>query len=182
MPGVQLVNVHALGGTAMLEAGGGKPSALVFRWGAGPHPADCRYPFVPAWITRPMREAGIAGTPAFPKPVKLGASRQKNVGVDGSCGPQFQEAKSHSQKRGGREFLIVTPGRSSRRKKSGDKKKKTTKSAQLPLPQQAHQSPGGGLHRGWADQSSPQKIPEQQPEPFVGWRSLQQNRFLRTPI
>src|SRR5213082_666517 len=79
MPGVQLVNVHALGGPAMLQAAVQAVSAGV-----------------------PMREAGHSGTP-LTSAVKL-ARLAKKCGVDGVVA-SVQEAKA-TRKACGRDFLI----------------------------------------------------------------------------
>ena len=104
MPGVQLVNVHALGGTAMLEAAVQAVSAGV------PMGADRTRLIAVTVLTsmdrKTMREAGIGGTP-LARAVKL-AQLAKKCGVDGVVA-SVQEAKA-IRKACGREFLIVTPG------------------------------------------------------------------------
>jgi orotidine-5'-phosphate decarboxylase len=116
MPGVQLVNVHALGGTAMLEAAVQAVSAGV------PMGADRTRLIAVTVLTsmdnKAMREAGIAGTP-LSQAVKL-ALLAKKCGVDGVVA-SVQEAKA-IRKACGRDFLIVTPGVRPA-EKSGDKKK-----------------------------------------------------------
>ncbi|PYU66715.1 MAG: orotidine-5'-phosphate decarboxylase [Acidobacteria bacterium] len=104
MTGVQLVNVHALGGKAMLEAAVQAISAGV-----------------------PMgAEVGIGGAPRL-RVVKL-AQLAKKAGVDGVVA-SVQEAKA-IRKACGREFLIVTPGvrpkDSPVESKSGDQARKAT--------------------------------------------------------
>jgi orotidine-5'-phosphate decarboxylase len=104
MPGVQLVNVHALGGTAMLQAAVQAVSAGV------PMGADRTRLIAVTILTsmdhKAMREAGIGGTP-LTRAVKL-AQLSKKCGVDGVVA-SVQEAKA-IRKACGREFLIVTPG------------------------------------------------------------------------
>lgn len=104
MPGVQLVNVHALGGKNMLEAAAQAVSAGV------PLGADRTRLLAVTILTsmnpKTMREAGISGTPVG-RAVKL-ALLAKQAGVDGVVA-SVQEAKA-IRKACGREFLIVTPG------------------------------------------------------------------------
>jgi orotidine-5'-phosphate decarboxylase len=116
MPGVQLVNVHALGGTAMLEAAVQAVSAGV------PMGADRTRLIAVTILTsmdnKAMREAGIAGTP-LSQAVKL-ARLAKTCGVDGVVA-SVQEGKA-IRKACGREFLIVTPGVRPAEKSAGKKK------------------------------------------------------------
>jgi orotidine-5'-phosphate decarboxylase len=116
MPGVQLLNVHALGGAAMLRAAAQAVSAGV------PMGADRTRLLAVTILTsmenKTMREVGIGGTP-LTRAVELGQLAKK-CGVDGVVA-SVQEAKA-IRKACGREFLIVTPGvrpaqESSRRKK-----------------------------------------------------------------
>jgi len=104
MPGVQLVNVHALGGTAMLRAAAQAVSAGV------PMGADRTRLLAVTILTsmdqKAVREVGIGG-PAKARVVKLAKLAQK-AGVDGVVA-SVQEAKA-IRKACGREFLIVTPG------------------------------------------------------------------------
>src|SRR4029077_1260192 len=104
MPGVQLVNVHALGGTAMLQAAAQAVSAGV------PMGADRTRLIAVTILTsmdqKAMREAGIAGSP-LSRAVKL-AQLTKKCGGDGVVA-SVQEAKA-IRKACGRDFLIVTPG------------------------------------------------------------------------
>jgi orotidine-5'-phosphate decarboxylase len=104
MPGVQLVNVHALGGPAMLRAAAQAVSAGV------PMGADRTRLIAVTVLTsmehKTMREVGIGGTP-LTRAVKL-AQLTKKCGVDGVVA-SVQEAKA-IRKACGREFLIVTPG------------------------------------------------------------------------
>jgi orotidine-5'-phosphate decarboxylase len=104
MPSVQLVNVHALGGSAMLQAAAQAVSAGV------PMGADRTRLIAVTVLTsmdhKTMREAGISGSPTT-SAVKL-ARLAKKCGVDGVVA-SIEEAKA-IRKACGREFLIVTPG------------------------------------------------------------------------
>lgn len=104
MPGVQLLNVHALGGTAMLRAAAQAVSASV------PMGEDRTRLLAVTVLTsmdhKSMREVGIAGAPKL-RAVKLARLAQE-AGVDGVVA-SVQEAKA-IRKACGREFLIVTPG------------------------------------------------------------------------
>ena len=104
IPGVQLVNVHALGGAAMLRAAAQAVSAGV------PMGADRTRLIAVTILTsmehKTMREVGIGGTP-LTRAVKL-AQLTKNCGVDGVVA-SVEEAKA-IRKACGREFLIATPG------------------------------------------------------------------------
>jgi orotidine-5'-phosphate decarboxylase len=115
MPGVQLVNVHALGGTAMLRAAAQAVSAGV------PMGADRTRLIAVTILTsmeqKTMREVGLGGT-ALTRAVKL-AQLAKKCGVDGVVA-SAQEAKA-IRKACGRDFLIVTPGVRPT-EKSGEKK------------------------------------------------------------
>jgi orotidine-5'-phosphate decarboxylase len=104
MPGVQLVNVHALGGTAMLQAAAQAVSAGV-PMGAD-RPRLLAVTILTSMDERSMREVGIGGPPKT-RVVKL-AQLAKKAGVDGVVA-SVQEAKA-IRKSCGREFLIVTPG------------------------------------------------------------------------
>lgn len=104
MPGVQLVNVHALGGSAMLKAAAQAISAGV-PMGAD-RPRLIAVTVLTSMDQKTMREAGIAGTP-LTRAVKL-AQLTKKCGVDGVVA-SVQEAKA-IRKACGRDFLIVTPG------------------------------------------------------------------------
>ena len=109
MPGVQLVNVHALGGTAMMRAAAQAVSAGV------PMGADRTRLLAVTILTsmdqKAIREVGIGGAPKV-RVVKLAKLAQK-AGVDGVVA-SVQEAKA-IRKACGREFLIVTPGSASER-------------------------------------------------------------------
>lgn len=104
MPGVQLVNVHALGGTAMLRAAAQAVSAGV------PMGSDRTRLLAVTILTsmdqKGVREVGISGAPKT-RVVKL-AKLAQQAGVDGVVA-SVQEAKA-IRKACGREFLIVTPG------------------------------------------------------------------------
>src|SRR6516162_9801485 len=102
--GVQLVNVHALGGSAMLKAAAQAISAGV-PMGAD-RPRLIAVTVLTSMDQKALREAGIAGTP-LTRAVKL-AQLTKKCGVDGVVA-SVQEAKA-IRKACGREFLIVTPG------------------------------------------------------------------------
>ena len=104
MPGVQLVNVHALGGKAMLHAAAQAISA------AQPMGADRPRLLAVTVLTSmnetSMREVGIGGA-AKSRVVKL-AQLAKKSGVDGVVA-SVREARA-IRKACGRDFLIVTPG------------------------------------------------------------------------
>jgi orotidine-5'-phosphate decarboxylase len=123
MPGVQLVNVHALGGRAMLEAAVQAVSAGV------PMGADRTRLIAVTVLTsmdhKAMRDAGIGDTPLI-RAVKL-AQLSKKCGVDGVVA-SVQEAKA-IRKACGREFLIVTPGVRPTEKLTGDKKEDQARTA-----------------------------------------------------
>ena len=104
MTGVQLVNVHALGGTAMLEAAVQAISAGV-PMGAD-RPRLLAVTILTSMDQKTMKEVGINGTPKL-RVVKL-AQLAKKDGVDGVVA-SVQEAKS-IRKACGPDFLIVTPG------------------------------------------------------------------------
>lgn len=104
MTGVQLVNVHALGGSAMLQAAAQAVSAGV-PMGAD-RPRLIAVTILTSMDQKTMREAGIAGSP-LTRAVKL-ATLSKKCGVDGVVA-SVQEAKA-IRKACGRDFLIVTPG------------------------------------------------------------------------
>ncbi len=104
MPGVQLVNVHALGGRAMLHAAAQAVSA------AQPMGADRPRLLAVTILTsmdqKSMRDVGIGGA-SKNRVVKL-AQLAKEAGVDGVVA-SVQEARA-IRKACGRDFLIVTPG------------------------------------------------------------------------
>ena len=104
MPGVQLVNVHALGGRAMLHAAAQAISA------AQPMGADRPRLLAVTILTsmdqKAMREVGLGGT-SQGRVLKL-ALLAKKAGVDGVVA-SVKEARA-IRKACGRDFLIVTPG------------------------------------------------------------------------
>ncbi len=104
MSGVQLVNVHALGGKAMLEAAVQAISAGV-PMGAD-RPRLLAVTILTSMDQKAMKEVGISGAPKL-RVVKL-AQLAKSTGVDGVVA-SVQEAKD-IRRACGREFLIVTPG------------------------------------------------------------------------
>jgi len=104
MPGVQLVNVHALGGSAMLRAAAQAISAGV-PMGAD-RPRLLAVTILTSMDQKAIREVGIGGPPAA-RVVKLAKLAQK-AGVDGVVA-SVRETKA-IRKACGREFLIVTPG------------------------------------------------------------------------
>jgi len=104
MPGVQLVNVHALGGTAMLRAAAQAISAAV-PMGAD-RPRLLAVTILTSMDQKSVREVGIGGPPST-RVVKLAKLAQK-AGVDGVVA-SVRETKA-IRKACGREFLIVTPG------------------------------------------------------------------------
>ena len=104
MPGVQLVNVHALGGTAMMRAAAQAVSAGV-PMGAD-RPRLLAVTVLTSMDEKAIREVGIGGPPKL-RVVKLAKLAQK-AGVDGVVA-SVQEAKA-IRKTCGRDFLIVTPG------------------------------------------------------------------------
>jgi orotidine-5'-phosphate decarboxylase len=116
IPGVQLVNVHALGGSAMLKAAAQAISAGV-PMGAD-RPRLIAVTVLTSMDQKTLREAGIAGTP-LTRAVKL-AQLAKKCGVDGAVA-SVQEAKA-IRKACGRDFLIVTPGVRPTEKSGGKRK------------------------------------------------------------
>jgi len=116
MTGVQLINVHASGGTAMLQAATQAISAGV-PMGAD-RPRLLAVTILTSMDAKSMKEVGIGGPPKM-RVVKL-AQLAKKAGVDGVVA-SVQEAKD-IRKACGREFLIVTPGVRPE-DKSGEKKK-----------------------------------------------------------
>jgi orotidine-5'-phosphate decarboxylase len=104
MPGVQLVNVHALGGSAMLRAAVQAINAGV-PMGAD-RPRLLAVTILTSMDQKAVREVGIGGPPAS-RVVKLAKLAQR-AGVDGVVA-SVREAKA-IRKACGREFLIVTPG------------------------------------------------------------------------
>jgi orotidine-5'-phosphate decarboxylase len=104
MSGVQLLNVHALGGSAMLHAAAQAISA------GQPMGADRPRLLAVTILTsmdqKAIREVGIGGPPKD-RVLKL-AKVAKGAGVDGVVA-SVQEARA-IRKACGRDFLIVTPG------------------------------------------------------------------------
>ena len=104
LPSVQLMNIHASGGTAMMQAAVQAISAGV------PMGADRSRLLAVTLLTsldaKAIREVGIGGPPNA-RVVKLAKLAQKS-GVDGVVA-SVQEAKA-LRKACGRDFLIVTPG------------------------------------------------------------------------
>jgi orotidine-5'-phosphate decarboxylase len=104
MPGVQLINIHALGGTTMMRAAAQAVSASVAMG------ADRTRLLAVTVLTsmdgKATREVGITGLPKL-RALKL-AKLAKEAGVDGVVA-SVQEAKA-IRKACGPEFLIVTPG------------------------------------------------------------------------
>jgi orotidine-5'-phosphate decarboxylase len=116
MTGVQLVNVHALGGAAMLRAAVQAISAGV-PMGAD-RPRLLAVTILTSMDQKSMREVGIGGLPKD-RVVKL-ARLAKKAGVDGVVA-SVQEARD-IRKACGREFLIVTPGVRPKEEKGSAKK------------------------------------------------------------
>jgi orotidine-5'-phosphate decarboxylase len=104
LPGLQLINVHALGGRAMLEAAAQAIHA------AQPLDADRPRLLAVTLLTsldqKAMRDVGISG-PSRERAVKL-ARLARKAGVDGVVA-SVQETRA-IRKACGRDFLIVTPG------------------------------------------------------------------------
>ncbi len=104
LPGVQLLNVHALGGTAMLEAAVQAISAGVPM--GEDRPRLLAVTLLTSMDKKSMKEVGIGGPP-LTRVLQL-AKLAKKAGADGVVA-SVQEAKA-IRKTCGREFLIVTPG------------------------------------------------------------------------
>ena len=104
MAGVELINVHALGGKAMMEAAAQAVSAGV-PMGAD-RPRLLAVTVLTSMDQKTMREVGVGGTPKS-RVVRL-AELAKEAGVDGVVA-SVQEAKA-IRKACGDGFLIVTPG------------------------------------------------------------------------
>ena len=104
MSGVQLMNVHALGGRAMLHAAAQAISAGV-PMGAD-RPRLLAVTILTSMDHKAMKDVGIGGVPKL-RVVKL-AQLAKKSGVDGVVA-SVQEAKA-IRKACGPDFLIVTPG------------------------------------------------------------------------
>ena len=116
LPGVQLVNVHALGGTAMMRAAAQAVSASV------PMGADRTRLLAVTVLTsmdqKAIREVGIGGPPKT-RVLKL-AKLAQQAGVDGVVA-SVQETRA-IRKACGRDFLIVTPGVRPKALSAGSKK------------------------------------------------------------
>ena len=123
MPGVQFVNVHALGGNAMLRAAVQAISAGV-PMGAD-RPRLLAVTILTSMDQKALREVGIGGPPAA-RVVKL-AKLAQTAGVDGVVA-SVQETKA-IRKACGREFLIVTPGVRPKEEKAATKKDDQTRTA-----------------------------------------------------
>jgi len=104
MPGIQLLNVHALGGSAMLKAAVQAISAGV-AMGAD-RPRLLAVTVLTSMDDKTLQEVGIAG-PVADRVTRL-ALLAKGAGVDGVVA-SIQEARA-IREACGREFLIVTPG------------------------------------------------------------------------
>jgi orotidine-5'-phosphate decarboxylase len=104
MPGIQLVNVHALGGRSMLHAAAQAISATQ-PMGAD-RPRLLAVTILTSMDQKTMREVGLSGTPQG-RVLKL-ALLAKKAGVDGVVA-SVKEARA-IRKACGRDFLIVTPG------------------------------------------------------------------------
>ena len=104
LPGVELVNVHALGGAAMMQAAVQAISAGVPM--GEDRPRLLAVTVLTSMDHKSMREVGIGGLPQS-RVLQL-AKLAKKSGVDGVVA-SVREAKT-IRKACGREFLIVTPG------------------------------------------------------------------------
>ena len=102
--GVQLMNVHALGGTAMLGAAVQSVNAVSAM--GEDRPRLLAVTILTSMDQKSMREVGISGLPKD-RVLKL-AKLAKRAGVDGVVA-SVQEARA-IRKACGRDFLIVTPG------------------------------------------------------------------------
>ena len=104
MPGVQLINVHALGGRSMLHAAAQSISATQ-AMGAD-RPRLLAVTILTSMDQKAMREVGLSGT-SQARVLQL-AHLAKKAGVDGVVA-SVKEARA-IRKACGRDFLIVTPG------------------------------------------------------------------------
>ena len=116
MSGVQLVNIHALGGSTMMKAAAQAISAGVPL--GMDRPRLLAVTILTSMDQKAMRETGISGAPKT-SVLKL-AHLAKNSGVDGVVA-SVQEAKV-IRKACGRDFLIVTPGVRPKEKSLSEKK------------------------------------------------------------
>ncbi len=123
LTGVQLMNVHALGGSAMMKAAAQAISAGV-PMGAD-RPRLLAVTILTSMDRKAMLEAGIGGLPKE-RAVKL-AGLAKKAGVDGVVA-SVKEARE-IRKACGREFLIVTPGVRSKEKAGVPKQDDQTRTA-----------------------------------------------------
>ena len=123
MSGVQLVNVHALGGSTMLKAAAQAISAGVPL--GMDRPRLLAVTILTSMDQKAMRETGISGAPKT-SVLKL-ARLAKSSGVDGVVA-SVQEAKV-IRKACGRDFLIVTPGVRPKEKVSSGKKDDQSRTA-----------------------------------------------------
>lgn len=104
LPGVELVNVHALGGKAMMEAA----SEVIreSRPGRKRRPNLIAVTILTSMDHRAMHETGISGQPKDRVPRLAGLAQQ--AGLDGVVA-SVQEARA-IRRACGRKFIIVTPG------------------------------------------------------------------------
>ncbi len=102
--GVQLVNIHALGGSAMMAAAVQAVNAVTAM--GEDRPRLLAVTILTSMDQKAMREVGITGIPKD-RVLKL-AKLAKKVGVDGVVA-SAQEARA-IRKACGPDFLIVTPG------------------------------------------------------------------------
>jgi orotidine-5'-phosphate decarboxylase len=123
MSGVQLMNVHALGGSAMMKAAAQAISAGVPM--GSDRPRLLAVTILTSMDRKAMHEAGIGGLPKD-RAVKL-ARLAKKAGVDGVVA-SVKEARE-IRKACGREFLIATPGVRSKEKDGGTKQDDQTRTA-----------------------------------------------------
>jgi len=128
LPGVELVNVHALGGAAMMQAAVQAISAGVPM--GEDRPRLLAVTVLTSMDHKSMREVGIGGLPQS-RVLQL-AKLAKKSGVDGVVA-SVREAKA-IRKACGREFLIVTPGVRSKDQGSVDEKDDQARTA---TPQEA---------------------------------------------
>jgi orotidine-5'-phosphate decarboxylase len=129
LPGVQLLNVHALGGTAMLQAAVQAISAGVPM--GEDRPRLLAVTLLTSMDKKSMKEVGISGAP-LTRVLQL-AKLAKKSGADGVVA-SVQEAKA-IRKACGREFLIVTPG--VRPKEKSGSQKTTDDQARTATPREA---------------------------------------------
>jgi orotidine-5'-phosphate decarboxylase len=123
LTGVQLMNVHALGGSAMMKAAAQAISAGV-PMGAD-RPRLLAVTILTSMDRKAMLEAGIGGLPKE-RAVKL-ARLARKAGVDGVVA-SVKEARE-IRKACGQEFLIATPGVRSKEKVGGPKQDDQTRTA-----------------------------------------------------